>query len=376
MLYRSRITSTSAAFVWIILCIALPGASRATEPVVRPALDGIFAAFETHSLVGLGDLHELANEETFYAKLVRDPRFAATVGNVVVEFGASQHQDILDRYVAGEHVPYSEISKVWRNTVAFSPSVMGIGYQIFFAQVRTVNLSLPASQRIRVWLSEPPIDWSAIHTKDAWQRIDDQRDRHAADVIVRQILDRGKKALVIYGTLHLFPYPWPSTLPVPSAGTDTLREIVERTHPDAFYLIVPYSGYEKAECSTAVEAEMKWPKEVLITPISGTPLADALMRPGCMRRVQGLDPPLPAEELARLEKRFYEIETGVAGDALLYLAPAAELMQSPPDATIPMDVDYYEEISRRYEVRNGERLHPLTQTLPLYAAPPRRWSLR
>ena len=167
---------------------------------------------------------------------MRDPRFAATVGNVVVEFGASQHQDILDRYLAGEDVPYSELSKVWRNTVAWNPTVLGVGYQTFFAQVRAVNLSLPPGRRIRVWLSEPPIDWSAIHTKEAWQQIYDQREHHAADVIVREILERGKKALVIYGTGHFFSFPWPSTMPVPSAGTATLGEIVERTHPGAFYL--------------------------------------------------------------------------------------------------------------------------------------------
>jgi hypothetical protein len=77
MLHRSTITSTLAALLSTILCIQ-PPASRAAEAVVRPALDGIFAAFETHPLVGLGDLHDLANELAFYATLVRDPRFAAT----------------------------------------------------------------------------------------------------------------------------------------------------------------------------------------------------------------------------------------------------------------------------------------------------------
>src|SRR5881394_4356041 len=184
---RPELLSTLLALLWAMLSIALADPSRATQPVVRPALDGIFAAFETHPLVGLGDLHDLANEEAFYAGVVRDPRFATTVGNVVAEFGASQHQSILDRYLAGEDVPYSELSKVWRNTVAWDPTVSPIGYETFFAQVRAVNLSLPADRRIRVWLSEPPIDWSAIQTEDAWQRIYDQRERHAAQVIVREI---------------------------------------------------------------------------------------------------------------------------------------------------------------------------------------------
>jgi len=72
-------------------------------PTVRPAIDGILAAFEKHPLVGLGDIHNMAQQEDFFVTLIRDPRFAKEVGNVVVEFGASTHQDILDRYpgVAG-----------------------------------------------------------------------------------------------------------------------------------------------------------------------------------------------------------------------------------------------------------------------------------
>jgi hypothetical protein len=343
--------------------------SPAAEAVVRPAEDGIFAAFETHSLVGLGDQHELANELAFYSRLVRDPRFAASVGNVVVEFGASQHQDILDRYLNGQEVPYGELSKVWRNTVAFDPAP-GVGYQTFFAQVREVNQSLAPDKRIRVVLSEPPIDWSSIKTKEAWQRIYDQRDSHGAKVIIREILDRGRKALVIYGYGHFFSSPWPSTWPRPSAGTASLGEIVERAHPGAFYFVVPYAGYKPPGCSAAVEARMKWPKRVLISPIRGTPLEGALMPPECMKRLEGVDPPIPEEERARLEKRFYEIDSGVAADALLYLAPASELMMTPTDPTIWMDVEYYKEIRRRFEIRNGEPLWPLSRTLPLYAAPP------
>ena len=370
---RPGITSTLAPLLFSLLSIALLGPSRAAEPVVQPAADGVFAAFETHRLVGLGDLHELANEETFYAALVRDPRFAATVGNVVVEFGASQHQDILDRYLAGDDVPYSEISKVWRNTVAWDPSLTGVGYQTFFAQVRALNLSLSSDRRIRVWLSEPPIDWSTVHTREEWQRIYDQREPHAADVIVREILDGGKKALVIYGTGHFFSFPWPSTMPVPSVGTETLREIVERKHPGAFYVITPYGGYEKPGCSAALEATMQWPNEVLIAPVRGTALEGTLMRPECMSQtMRGLDPLPPADELARLQKRFYEIDTGVAGDALLYLAPAAELMRTPSDPTTWMDVEYNRELVRRIQVR-GDTPLSFADLLRLVAAPPQPW---
>jgi hypothetical protein len=345
--------------------------SRAAEPVVRPAVDGILEAFETHPLVGLGDLHMLANELNFYALVVRDPRFAAKVGNVVVEFGGSQHQDILDRYLNGENVSYAELSKVWRNTLAWDPTVEGIGYQTFFAVVRAVNLSLPADLRIRVWLGEPPIEWDSIHTQEAWQRIYDQREEHAAKLIVREILDHGEKALVIYGTAHFFSIPWPTSWRIATAG---LSEIVERSHPNAFYRVIPYGGYKMPGCSAALEAQTKWPKRVLISPIRGTALQGALMRPECMQRMEQPKPAIPPDELARFEKRSYEIESGAAGDALLYIAPAEDLKRTPTDPAIWMDSDYDKELRRRYLMRRGEPLHPLVDDLRFYAMPPQPWT--
>jgi len=365
--------ATSSTIGLVLICgLLFVAAGRAAEPTVQPALDGIFGAFQKHPLVGIGDVHGLANGLAFYGKLIRDPRFARDVGNVVAEFGASQHQDILDRYVAGEYVPYGELAKVWRNTVAWSPTVDDVGYQTFFAQVRAVNQSLPAAQRIRVVLSEPPIDWNAIHTRDAWQKIYDQRDRHAAGVIVREILERGRKALVIYGSAHYFAYPWPSTMPQPAGGRQILGDIVRRTYPDAFYFVSIYDGFAKPGCAAPLEAAMKWPKEVLVSPLKGTRLEQVLMPPGCAEPIRGVDPPLPPDENARLERRFYEISSGVAGDALLYLAPAAELMPSSADATLWMDLDYNKEIARRGEIR-GYPLQPWPELVSWYGNPIPRW---
>ena len=266
MLRHTRFVSMFAAVICTLLSAHSP-ASGAAEPVVRPAVDGILAAFETHPLVGLGDNHMLANELNFYTLMVRDPRFAANVGHVVVEFGASQHQAILDRYLNGGNVSYVELSQVWHNTVGWDPTVEGVGYQTFFAVVRAVNASLAPDKRIRVLLGEPPIDWSRIHTHDAWQKIYDQRAAHAADLIGREILSRNRKALVIYGTGHFFSLPWPSTWPKPSAGIESLGEILDRLHPNALYRVTPYSGYTVAGCSVALETRMKWPKRVLIAPI-------------------------------------------------------------------------------------------------------------
>src|SRR5258708_36369220 len=97
-------------------------------PTVTSGIDGILAAFQTHALVGLGDYHGMAQEEDFYAALVRDPRFAKDVGNILVEFGNASQQETIDRYVAGEDIPYTQLRKVWADTVGWIPTVTALGF--------------------------------------------------------------------------------------------------------------------------------------------------------------------------------------------------------------------------------------------------------
>jgi len=110
----------------------------------------------------------------------------------------------LDRYLNGQQVPYTDLRKVWTDVVGWVPTVTGLGYANFFAQVREVNLGLPPERRIHVWLGEPPITWSKIKTKADFQPILAQRDTHAAEVIEKKILALNKKAIVIYGGLHFY----------------------------------------------------------------------------------------------------------------------------------------------------------------------------
>src|SRR5665213_2949892 len=112
------------------LCLALasalawiPGVARAASEAV-PAIDGVLQAFHDHQLVAIGDNHVMAEEGAFYIALVRDPRFAATVQDVVVEFGAGGHQAVMDRYINGESVPYDQLRQVWTDGAGFVPGAM------------------------------------------------------------------------------------------------------------------------------------------------------------------------------------------------------------------------------------------------------------
>lgn len=318
----------------------MSSAAAAPPPKVVNAADGIFAAFDGHPLVGLGEWHGLAQELDFYSTLLRDPRFAAQVGNIVLEVGDAAQQSVIDRYVAGEDVPYTELRRVWADTVGWFPTVTGIGSINLYATIREANRTLPPESRIRVWLGEPPIDWAAIKTKEDWMLLVKQRDTHPAGLIEREILAKGKKALVIYGTAHLGLYP----------DYENIRALLDKDHPGALFTVTPYVGYGQKDCAVRFERHIrKWPVPALVSPIRGTALEKDIFRKGCNAFVQA-DTPDAAFEMSGRNN------LGLNNDALLYLGPRASLLKGPSDPDIYLDSAYRDEIDRRMVLRSGEHL--------------------
>jgi len=78
--------------VMLLLVIGAPSFAAPSIPKIAPAADGVFDAFKTHPLVGLGEWHGLAQMFDFYTVLLRDPRFAKDVGNIVLEAGNAAQQ--------------------------------------------------------------------------------------------------------------------------------------------------------------------------------------------------------------------------------------------------------------------------------------------
>lgn len=240
----------------LVLAVLVSGQAASQQPVMRPAADGIFEAFKVHPLVGLSDEHGLVQGTDFYAALVRDPRFAREVGHIVFEAGTARHQGIIDRYLSGETVSYLELRKVWTDTVGAVPDAGNIGFANFFTAVRRVNKSLEPNRRIRVWLGDPPLDWSAA--KPEWNSALRLRDSHPAELILQNILAKGRKALVIYGAYHF-------TTEKDPYGGGTLYGRVEEKHPDAFFRVVPYTfSHRPAACESVLkQAEKSGPLPVL-----------------------------------------------------------------------------------------------------------------
>jgi hypothetical protein len=324
--------------------------SRSSPPlIVCSAADGIFAAFQSHPLVGLADSHGLAQEEDFYTVLIRDKRFAKDVGNVVVEFGDAAQQNTLDHYLAGEDIPYDQLRRVWSDTVGWIPTVTAMGYINLYAQVRAVNLGLPLEQRIHVWLGDPPIDWSKVKTKEDLDPLAEKRNQYPAEIIKTQIIAKNKKALVIYGGFHLH-------------GEGSLREQVDSIRPGAFFVVTPHTGYDEGLCSRCFEqAARDWPQPALATSVGESSLQFELLVQGCNfapLAAIGLANMTAAEKakaVADMEERL----SGDMGDALLYLGPAASLTRAPELPDLYLDSEFRAEIDRRMFIETGDHLPPL-----------------
>jgi hypothetical protein len=81
--------------------------SDTQDATPEPAIPAILKAFETFEVVAMEAAHGEKDIDDFILSLVRDPRFPASVNDIVVECGNVRYQPILDRYIAGENVPLS-----------------------------------------------------------------------------------------------------------------------------------------------------------------------------------------------------------------------------------------------------------------------------
>src|SRR3954453_15430763 len=100
---RVRLVSVS---ILALSCLALTAPTHGSQDgAPRPATpqDAITAILDTFQSFRAGSFpggHTDANEsQALLRALIADPRFGATVNDIVVEFGSSRYQDVMDRYI-------------------------------------------------------------------------------------------------------------------------------------------------------------------------------------------------------------------------------------------------------------------------------------
>ena len=311
----------------LVAITALATCALAASPVaVRPAVPAdpismILDAARSRPLVALSEgQHWNEQGHRFRLGLIRDPRFAETFDDIVVESGSARYQDVMDRFIAGEDVTDDQIRHAWEDTTQPN-EVWDIPiYAEFFRAVRAVNASRPKSRRVRVLLADPPIDWSAVKGKDDILRWMDQRGRHAADLVRTQVLDKKRRALLVFGDGHLFRKP-----PEPNVVS-----LLARDRPDVVFNI----GAPTSADLRRIQADAaQWPAPS-IARLKGTALGAAPFGTLYTLRLGSDVPPAmegEAWESVRMEDQF---------DALLYLGPPETITLAPVSPRLCADAAY------------------------------------
>jgi hypothetical protein len=312
----------------------------ALEPM--PAIPALLDLFATHPLVALGEMHSSQDQADFITALLHHPAFPATVQVIVFEVGNARHQAVVDRFVAGEPIAARDLRPVWRDFFGwgFDAPI----YEQFFRTVRAINRTLPAAQRLRVRLGDPPVDWSqtqfTLETEHIWQ---EQRDAHFTEVVETQVLAPGHHGLLIAGLFH-FIRDWPVEVPYPLHENVVQR--LERKHPGSVHVIFPHIGFGP-ENSILEPYLADWPIPSL-----------ASLRTTWLGELSaalhfGNFPPPPGVELEPppLKPGF---TLGHMADSYLYLGPRSSLTKSTVNPAIYRgDEQYLSYLQRRESTYPG-----------------------
>jgi hypothetical protein len=293
------------------LCLIVFAAAVFGQPAARPPatpldpIDAIVAAFRSHSIVAIGNVEFRGNEQShaFRSSLIRDPRIAGLVQDIVVEFGNARYQGLMDRFTGGEEVPRKELQKIWQDTTQIEFEWDLPIYEEFFRAIRDVNLAMPPGKpKLRVLLGDPPIDWATIASREDLDKVVRERDSHAAEVLKREVISTNRRALLLYGGGHLFRH--------------FEHSIVSRLGGTAkIFVVLPETRRDLGSIQPGADS---WPVPSLAI-LKGTILGGAPWSPR--------GGPLKLEDQA---------------DAILYLGPPTSMRMSQPTKAMCEDRNYLE----------------------------------
>lgn len=250
--------------VFLLACVLAAAPMASADDEVVAAADAILDALGTNQLVALGEYHQNEEVHELLRSVVQDPRFADLADDIVVEFGNARHQPVVDRYVNGDDLPASQLSPIWQDTT-IPHGVWDVPvYAKFFRAVRVAN-ETSKGRKLRVLLGDPPVDWAGANARRLreWRRA---RDAHAADLIEREVIQRGRRALIIYGFWHLRRVDESGRAYSPTSSATPLVPLIEHRTGVRVFSIATVVGLESIHHGTET-----WPVPG-ISPVRGTAL--------------------------------------------------------------------------------------------------------
>jgi hypothetical protein len=203
----------------IVSTLSLPTRAGEHGGSSNAAIDILFGTAEKLDMLALGESHWSLPEHHFLKELLLDPRFPKVFPTIIVEFGNALYQGTIDRYLTGENVSSRDLNMVWQDTTmprAWDSPL----YAEFFDTVREVNKRLPQIKKLRVFLGDPPIDWSKVKNAAEFKKFMD-RDAFYAEVMARNC--GRERCLLICGSEHFHWKDPLANLRPPSAHKNALE---------------------------------------------------------------------------------------------------------------------------------------------------------
>jgi hypothetical protein len=301
------------------------------ELTPRPAVSAILEAFDKYEVVGMPEAHGLKDVDDFILALIRNPAFPEKVNDIAIECGNSLYQPILDRYIAGEQVPFLEVQKAWRNTTQLMCGTSGF-FEQFFPLVRAINQKLPAGKRLRVVAGDPPIDWDQVKTVGDTEKFLVARDASIASVMEKEVLSKHRRALMLFGTFHLMH----------DSGPGSAVSTYEKDYPNRTFVISNLAFFDLKPSTPSSNRFADWPIPSLAV-AKGTWLG-ALDLSHFFPPFIGIDDDckVSTESPNEVQKPMEELV-----DAFLYLGPTDLQLREQMPADIALDMKYMTESERR-----------------------------
>jgi hypothetical protein len=299
------------------------------DPIPEPAMPAILAAFDKYEVVAMPEAHGMKDLDDFIFSLIRNPAFSEKVNDIEVECGNSLYQPVLDRYIAGDDVPFTDVRKVWRNTTASMCGMSGF-FEQFFPLVRVINRKLPSEKRLRVLAGDSPIDWDQVKNFEDILRVA-RRDTNIASVMEKEVLAKHRKALMLFGTFHLLH------------GQENAVSIYEKDFPNLTFVISDLGIFDTDLPTLSSSPFASWPIPS-VARAKGTWLGaldlSHFLPPGT--RINKDDCSVHNDFPRSLQRPMEDLV-----DAFLYLGPQDLRLWEQFPADIALDVDYRMELRRR-----------------------------
>ncbi len=301
--------------------------AKSADPVPEPAVSAILAAFDKYEVVAMPQDHGMQDLDDLIFSLIRNPAFSEKVNDIVFESGNSLYQPVLDRYIAGEDVPFTEVQKLWRKMGQPAAGASAFVEQ-FYPLVRALNQKLPSERRLRVLAGDPPVDWDQIKSMEDVMRV--HRDEGISSVMEKEVFSKHRKALMLFGTFHIMH------------GTrGSAVSLYEKDYPNLTFVISDLGIFDTDLPSLHDSKFVNWPMPA-VARAKGTWLGaldlSHLIPPG---NTIDQDCQVHHDFPKALQKPMEEFI-----DAFLYLGPPDLRLREKTPADIALDVTYRTELQR------------------------------